>query len=92
VIGLGYVGLPLLRAFWDAGFPTLGFDVDPKKIEKLHRGESYLVHLGANLVSDMVRGGSAKPQAAETKRFDATADFSRLRDADAILICVPTPR
>ncbi len=87
VIGLGYVGLPLLRAFWDAGFPTLGFDVDPKKIEKLHRGESYLVHLGANLVSDM-----AKPRAAEaTNRFDATADFSRLRDADAILICVPTP-
>jgi UDP-N-acetyl-D-glucosamine dehydrogenase len=87
VIGLGYVGLPLLRAFWDAGFPTLGFDVDPKKIEKLHRGENYLVHLGKNLVSDM-----AKPQAGDAKkRFDATADFSRLKEADAILICVPTP-
>jgi UDP-N-acetyl-D-glucosamine dehydrogenase len=81
VIGLGYVGLPLAAAFHRAGFPVLGFDVDPKKIEMLRRGEGYLKHLGPTLVSDMRRAG----------RFDATADFSRLGEADAILSCVPTP-
>jgi UDP-N-acetyl-D-glucosamine dehydrogenase len=81
VIGLGYVGLPLLAAFHRAGFPVLGFDVDAKKIEALHHGENYLKHLGATLVSDMKKQG----------RFDATEDFSRLGEADAILSCVPTP-
>lgn len=84
VIGLGYVGLPLLRAFWDAGFPVLGFDIDPRKIDMLHRGESYLKHLGATLVSDMA------PTRAQG-RFEATSDFSRLGEADAVIICVPTP-
>jgi UDP-N-acetyl-D-glucosamine dehydrogenase len=81
VIGLGYVGLPLLAAFHRAGFPVIGFDVDPKKIEALRRGDSYLKHLGETLVSDMLKAG----------RFDATTDSSRLAEADAILICVPTP-
>ncbi len=81
VIGLGYVGLPLLVAFHQAGFPVIGFDVDPAKIEALHRGENYLKHLGESLVRDLKR----------SQRFDATADFSRLREADCILICVPTP-
>ena len=87
VIGLGYVGLPLLRAFWDAGFRVLGFDIDPVKITKLHAGESYLKHLGDTLVSDMRQDSKD----AEPTRFDATADFSRLSEPDAILICVPTP-
>ena len=81
LIGLGYVGLPLLAAFHHAGFRVIGFDVDPKKIESLHRGENYLKHLGESLVSEMKSAG----------RFDATADLSRLAEADAILICVPTP-
>src|SRR5829696_4932465 len=81
VIGLGYVGLPLAAAFHRAGFPVLGFDVDPQKIELLRRGENYLKHLGPSLVADMRKAG----------RFDATADFSRLAEADAILSCVPTP-
>ncbi len=81
VIGLGYVGLPLLAAFHRAGFPVLGFDVDPKKIEQLRRGENYLKHLGQSLVADMLRAG----------RFDVTDDLHRLSDPDAILICVPTP-
>jgi UDP-N-acetyl-D-glucosamine dehydrogenase len=81
VIGLGYVGLPLLAAFHRAGFPVIGFDVDPKKIDALRRGENYLKHLGESLVADMIKAG----------RFDVTADASRLRDVDAILICVPTP-
>lgn len=81
IIGLGYVGLPLMRSFHDAGFAVLGFDVDPKKIEMLLAGENYLMHLGEALVSEMVAAG----------RFDVTADFARLDEADAVLICVPTP-
>jgi UDP-N-acetyl-D-glucosamine dehydrogenase len=80
VIGLGYVGLPLLAAFHQAGFPVIGYDVDPAKIEALHRGENYLKHLGEDLVRKM-----------KGPRFDATADFKRLAEADCILICVPTP-
>ena len=81
VIGLGYVGLPLMHAFHNAGFPVLGFDIDPAKIQALQRGENYLKHLGVNLVADMLVAG----------RFDVTADFARLAEADAIIICVPTP-
>lgn len=82
VIGLGYVGLPLLQAFWHAGFKVIGFDVDPRKIEKLQRGENYLKHLGGDdLVKQMLASGS----------FDTTIDFNRLGEADAILVCVPTP-
>jgi UDP-N-acetyl-D-glucosamine dehydrogenase len=81
VIGLGYVGLPLLAAFHKGGYPVIGFDVDSRKVELLHRGENYLKHLGADLVSNMKRGG----------RFDATTDMSRLGECDAIIVCVPTP-
>ena len=81
VIGLGYVGLPLMHAFHKAGFRVLGFDVDPAKIAALHRGENYLKHLGPAMVADMRQGG----------RFDACDDFARLAEADAILSCVPTP-
>jgi UDP-N-acetyl-D-glucosamine dehydrogenase len=81
VIGLGYVGLPLLAAFHRAGFPVLGFDVDQTKIDALHRGENYLKHLGDSLTSEL-KG---------SKRFDATIDFARLAECDAIISCVPTP-
>ena len=81
VIGLGYVGLPLLATFHRAGFAVVGFDVDPRKIDALHRGENYLKHLGPTLVSDMLPGG----------RFDATADMGRLGECDVIISCVPTP-
>src|SRR5690348_15368194 len=84
VIGLGYVGLPLLAAFHRAGFRVVGFDVDQKKIDALQKGESYLKHLGTDLVSNMKRGSGAD-------RFDATSDFARLADCDAIISCVPTP-
>jgi UDP-N-acetyl-D-glucosamine dehydrogenase len=85
VMGLGYVGLPLLRVFWDAGFRVLGFDVDPEKVRLLKRGESYLKHLGEDLVRKMVEDPNGRG------RFDATSDPGRLGEADAILICVPTP-
>ena len=81
VIGLGYVGLPLMAAFHRAGFPVIGFDVDQAKIDALHRGENYLKHLGNTLVSDMRDGG----------QFDATTDMSALGECDAIIACVPTP-
>ena len=83
VVGLGYVGLPLLAAFHAAGFNVIGFDVDPRKAEALRRGENYLKHLGPDLVARMIREGPG--------RFDATADRSRLGECDAVLSCVPTP-
>jgi UDP-N-acetyl-D-glucosamine dehydrogenase len=81
VIGLGYVGLPLLAAFHSAGFPVVGLDNDPAKIDALLRGENYLKHLGDDLVRRMLGGG----------RFRATADPAILAEADAIISCVPTP-
>src|SRR5438045_2466301 len=80
IIGLGYVGLPLSRCFAAKGFPVLGFDVDQAKIERLKRGESYIGHISAQVIADMVQQG-----------FEATACFERLSEADAVLICVPTP-
>ena len=83
VVGLGYVGLPLLAAFHAAGFPVLGFDKDPRKIEALGQGENYLKHLGKTLVSDMHTVGR--------ERFSATTEVSRLGECDVVLSCVPTP-
>jgi UDP-N-acetyl-D-glucosamine dehydrogenase len=80
IIGLGYVGLPLARAFSAKGVRVLGFDVDATKVEKLQRGESYIGHIPAEAVRQM-RGHC----------FEATCDFARLAEPDAILICVPTP-
>lgn len=81
VIGLGYVGLPLAKAFVSAGFRVLGFDVDERKIAQLLAGESYIEHISASWISDAI--------AREV--FVPTADMRRLREADAILSCVPTP-
>lgn len=81
VIGLGYVGLPLLRAFCLAGHSVIGFDVDEKKIQMLKRKENYLKHLGEDFVQEMVGSG----------RFDATSDFGRMGQADVLISCVPTP-
>src|SRR3954468_12423467 len=72
VMGLGYVGLPLLAAFSRAGFPVLGFDVDDRKIQALRRGENYLKHLGPTLVSDVVKAGKA----------EFTSDPARLSGGD----------
>src|SRR5688572_26253066 len=81
IIGLGYVGLPLARAFWTAGYKVMGFDVDPEKVELLNAGKNYLLHFGEDFVRDMSRSG----------KFTATADMGRLGEADAIIVCVPTP-
>ncbi|HYK04523.1 MAG TPA: nucleotide sugar dehydrogenase [Thermoanaerobaculia bacterium] len=81
VIGLGYVGLPLVLLFSESGFRVIGFDVDNKKVDALHRGESYIRHIGPERVAAAFGGG----------RAEATADYDRLTECDAILICVPTP-
>ena len=81
VVGLGYVGLPLLRAFFQAGFPVVGYDVDQQKIDLLKRGESYLKHLGTDFVAAM----------AKSPKFLPTANAQDLAKADAIILCVPTP-
>ena len=92
VIGLGYVGLPLLRAFWDGGLRVLGFDIDQNKIALLQQGRNYLAHLGQDLVSAMLSGGAgASGSGAGPARFEVTSDFHRLQEPDAVIICVPTP-
>jgi UDP-N-acetyl-D-glucosamine dehydrogenase len=81
VIGLGYVGLPLLRAFIQAGFGTIGYDIDQAKVDQLLQGQSYIAHISSDWIADWLAAG----------QFTATADMKRLREADALLICVPTP-
>ncbi len=81
VIGQGYVGLPLALVFREAGFPTIGFDLDPVKVNALRRGESYIKHIGPERVAAAVASG----------KFEATTDFDALAECDAIFICVPTP-
>ena len=81
VIGLGYVGLPLIEAFNDKGYDTLGCDIDDVKVKGLNVGRSPIKTIDHARVKRMVKTG----------RFEATADFSKLKTADAILICVPTP-
>src|SRR5215207_5012460 len=81
IIGLGYVGLPLALTFIAKGFSVLGFDVDPDKVSALTAGRCYLKHLSAAKLGEAV----------SAKKLEATSDFGRLDEPDAILICVPTP-
>jgi UDP-N-acetyl-D-glucosamine dehydrogenase len=81
IIGLGYVGLPLAATLHDAGLRIIGFDIDAKKIEALAKGESYIKHLGDNLVKTL----------SQSERFSATGDMRRLGEPDVVIVCVPTP-
>ncbi|MFP6614803.1 MAG: NAD(P)-binding domain-containing protein, partial [Candidatus Hydrogenedentota bacterium] len=81
VVGLGYVGLPLVMEFCRNGFRVIGFDIDGKKTECLNRGESYIHHIPSAEVKEIADGGL----------LEATTDFARAAEVDAILICVPTP-
>ena len=81
VIGLGYVGLPLVSAMARAGFASVGFDIEPERVAMLNRGQSYIKHLPDAMIAGLREGD----------RFVATTDFARLRECDAIVICVPTP-
>ena len=81
IVGLGYVGLPLMWTFHEAGMPVIGYDIDQKKIDCIDEGRPYIKHLGKDMMQKL----------SKSDRCDATVDFSRLKEADAILICVPTP-
>jgi UDP-N-acetyl-D-glucosamine dehydrogenase len=81
IVGLGYVGLPLMWTFHQKGMPVIGYDIDQNKVHNLNSGISYIKHLGSEMMGEL----------ASSDRCDATSDFSRLEEADAILLCVPTP-
>jgi UDP-N-acetyl-D-glucosamine dehydrogenase len=81
IIGLGYVGLPLGRAFAQAGHRVLGFDIDPDKVARIERGESYIDAVPTDVLRKL----------RQEDRIRATADFARMKEVDAVAICVPTP-
>jgi UDP-N-acetyl-D-glucosamine dehydrogenase len=81
IIGCGYVGLPLALRFAEAGHRVTGFDTDPKKVEMLNAGKSYIEHIQQAKIQQYVN----------SKHFGASNDFSRLAENDAVIICVPTP-
>ena len=81
IVGLGYVGLPLAIQFARSGVHVIGLDIDAKKVESINRGESYIRHIANEAITEQLRGG----------RLEATTDFSRIKEAEAVIICVPTP-
>jgi len=81
VIGLGYVGLPLVIRFCEESFRVIGFDIDPVKVKKLNRGESYIKHIRPERLEEIIN----------KKAFEASSDYRRLKEVDCIIICVPTP-
>ena len=80
IVGLGYVGLPLMLRYAETGFKVLGFDIDAEKVNKLNNGETYIEHITADKIA-----------AARSAGFEATTDFSRIGEAEAVILCVPTP-
>jgi UDP-N-acetyl-D-glucosamine dehydrogenase len=80
ILGLGYVGIPLALRFHEVGYPVLGFDIDDQRIADLNAGESPIKHIPSKDIAAMAAGG-----------FEATSDFSRISEVEAIIICVPTP-
>lgn len=81
VIGMGYVGLPLLLEFVEKDFFTVGFDIDPSKVKKLNSGISYIKHIPSEKIKEGLDRG----------KFKTTEDFSQIKEVDCILVCVPTP-
>jgi UDP-N-acetyl-D-glucosamine dehydrogenase len=81
IIGLGYVGLPLSLQFARSCITVLGIDVDPKKVELLNRGKSYIKHIESSDIAELV----------EKKKLSASTDFAGINEAEAVIICVPTP-
>lgn len=80
IVGLGYVGLPLMIRYSEVGFRVLGIDIDVEKVKKLNHGESYIEHIRSEAIKTALSQG-----------FEATADFARSAEVDALIICVPTP-
>lgn len=88
IIGLGYVGLPLIREFVKAGFQVTGFDVDEDKVRRLRKGQSYIKHIPGAEIAKLLK---PREQAGLQGWFEPTTDFRRLSKTDCIIICVPTP-
>jgi UDP-N-acetyl-D-glucosamine dehydrogenase len=81
IVGLGYVGLPLSLQFARSGVTVLGLDIDPAKVEALNAGRSYIKHISAEAIAEAVKA----------KTLSASTDFSRIKEVEAVIICVPTP-
>ena len=81
VIGLGYVGLPLVHHFYQVGFRVIGIDADPNKIKALQQGRGYVRHLPADWA----------PEAIAKNQFLVSCDYNCLTEADCVIVCVPTP-
>ncbi len=81
IVGLGYVGIPLALSANKGGLSVIGFDIDAHRVEQINKGESFIKHIPTSALTEAVKKG----------RFEATTDFDRLKDVDAIIIAVPTP-
>ena len=81
IVGLGYVGLPLSLTYAEVGYGVLGLDIDQDKADAINQGKSYIKHINGERVA----------RARQEQRFEATTDFSRAGEADALILCVPTP-
>jgi UDP-N-acetyl-D-glucosamine dehydrogenase len=81
IVGMGYVGLPLALRYLEVGYPVIGLDIDQSKVDQLVAGKSYIKHIPDNPIHESVQNG----------RFEVSTDFSRAADADALILCVPTP-
>src|SRR4051812_25560347 len=81
IVGLGYVGLPLALQFARSGGEVIGLDVDQTKVDHVNRGQSYIKHIAAKTIGEVLKA----------RRLSASTDFSRIQEADAVIICVPTP-
>ena len=81
VVGLGYVGLPLAIQFARSNVNVIGLDVDKTKVDLINKGQSYIKHIAAETIGTEL----------QAKRLSASTDFSRIKDAEAVIICVPTP-
>ena len=80
IVGLGYVGLPLMLRYIEVGYRVIGFDIDQSKVDCLNAGKTYIEHIPDSAIAGAVAKG-----------FQATTEFSRAREADALILCVPTP-
>src|SRR5262245_20580081 len=80
IVGLGYVGLPLMLRYCEVGYKVIGFDIDPTKVDALKAGRSYIEHMSEESITKATGRG-----------FEPTTDFSRAREVDALILCVPTP-
>src|SRR6266487_6146031 len=81
VVGLGYVGLPLSLEFARSCVDVLGLDIDAKKVQLLNDGQSYIKHVRPSAIAELVRSG----------KFSASTEFSRIKEVEAVIVCVPTP-